>query len=81
LHIWSAFKLRAENRRRPAVGYAGDRRHLSPAMLAHHHDERLIIAAFVIFHLLHYALAVRAVNLTALISARCATPPAGRTFI
>jgi succinate dehydrogenase / fumarate reductase cytochrome b subunit len=65
LHIWSAFKLRAENRAARPVGYAG-----TPAPLAASYASRtimmsgLIIAAFVIFHLLHYAFAVRAVNLT-----------------
>ena len=65
LHIWSAFKLRAENQAARPVGYAGD-----AAPFAASYASRtimmsgLIIAAFVIFHLLHYALAVRAVNLT-----------------
>jgi succinate dehydrogenase / fumarate reductase, cytochrome b subunit len=65
LHIWSAFKLRAENRAARPVGYAGD-----PTPFAASYASRtimmsgIIIAAFVIFHLLHYALAVRAVNLT-----------------
>ena len=65
LHIWSAFKLRAENRAARPVGYASD-----PAPLAASYASRtimmsgIIIAAFVIFHLLHYALGVRAVNLT-----------------
>jgi succinate dehydrogenase / fumarate reductase cytochrome b subunit len=65
LHITSAFKLRAENRAARPVGYAGD-----AAPIAASYASRtimmsgLIVAAFVIFHLLHYALAVRAVNLT-----------------
>ena len=65
LHIWSAGKLRAENRAARPVGYAGN-----PAPFVASYASRtlmmsgLIIAAFVIFHLLHYALAVRAVNLT-----------------
>jgi succinate dehydrogenase / fumarate reductase cytochrome b subunit len=65
LHIWSAFKLRAENQAARPVGYAGD-----AAPFAASYASRtimmsgLIIAAFVIFHLLHYALAVRLVNLT-----------------
>ena len=65
LHVWSAFKLRAENQAARPVGYAGD-----PAPFAASYASRtimmsgLVIAAFVIFHLLHYALAVRAVNLT-----------------
>ena len=65
LHIWSAFKLRAENQAARPVGYAGD-----PAPLSASYASRtammsgLIIAAFVIFHLLHYTRKVRAVNLT-----------------
>ncbi len=65
LHVWSAFKLRAENQAARPVSYAGD-----PAPFAASYASRtimmsgLVIAAFVIFHLLHYALAVRAVNLT-----------------
>ena len=65
LHIWSAVKLRAENRAARPVGYAD-----APAPLASSYASRtammsgLIIAAFVIFHLLHYTLRVRAVNLT-----------------
>jgi succinate dehydrogenase / fumarate reductase cytochrome b subunit len=65
LHIWSAVKLRAENRAARPVGYASN-----PAPIAASYASRtimmsgIIIAAFVIFHLLHYALAVRAVNLT-----------------
>ena len=65
LHIWSAFKLRAENKAARPVGYAND-----PAPLATSYASRtmmmsgLIIAAFAVFHLLHYALGVRAVNLT-----------------
>ena len=65
LHIWSAFKLRAENQAARPVGYAGN-----PAPFAASYASRtimmsgIIIAAFVIFHLLHYALGVRAVNLT-----------------
>ena len=65
LHIWSACKLRAENKAARPVGYAGD-----PVPLAASYASRtimmsgIIIAAFVVFHLLHYALEVRAVNLT-----------------
>ena len=65
LHISAAFKLRAENRAARPVGYAN-----APEPLAASYASRTIlmsgimIAAFVIFHLLHYALGVRAVNLT-----------------
>ncbi len=65
LHIWSAFKLRAENQAARPVGYATD-----PVPFAASYASRtimmsgIIIAAFAVFHLLHYALSVRAVNLT-----------------
>ncbi len=65
LHIWSASKLRAENKVARPVGYAND-----PAPFAATYASRtilmsgIIIAVFVIFHLLHYTLCVRAVNLT-----------------
>lgn len=65
LHVWSAFKLRAENLAARPVGYAGD-----PTPFAASYASRtimmsgIIIAVFAVFHLLHYALGVRAVNLT-----------------
>ena len=65
LHLWSAFKLRAENQAARPVGYAND-----PVPFAASYASRtimmsgIIIAAFAVFHLLHYALGVRAVNLT-----------------
>jgi succinate dehydrogenase / fumarate reductase cytochrome b subunit len=65
LHIWSAFKLRAENQAARPVGYATD-----PAPFAASYASRtimmsgIIIAVFAVFHLLHYALGVRLVNLT-----------------
>jgi succinate dehydrogenase / fumarate reductase, cytochrome b subunit len=65
LHIWAAFKLRAENKAARPVGYAND-----PAPFAASYASRtimmsgIIIAAFVIFHLLHYTLGVPGVNLT-----------------
>jgi succinate dehydrogenase / fumarate reductase, cytochrome b subunit len=64
LHVWAAFKVRAENKAARPVGYLGD-----PKPFAASHASRtimmsgLIIAAFVIFHLLHYTFEVRAVNL------------------
>ena len=65
LHIWSAFKLWAENKAARPVGYASD-----PAPFAASYASRtilvsgIIIAVFVVFHLLHYTLAVPGVNLT-----------------
>ena len=65
LHVWSAAQLSAENKRARPVGYAGD-----PAAPAASYASRtmlmsgLIIAAFVIYHLLHYTAQVQAINLT-----------------
>lgn len=64
IHIWAAFKLRAENKAARPVGYAGD-----PKPFAASHASRtillsgLMIAAFVVYHLLHYTFTVKAVNL------------------
>lgn len=65
LHIWSAIKLSAENKAARPVGYAGN-----PAAPAASYASRtmlmsgLIIAAFIIYHLLHYTVQVPAINLT-----------------
>jgi len=65
LHVWSAVQLSLENKAARPVGYAGD-----PAAPAASYASRtmlmsgLIVAAFVIYHLLHYTLDVRAINLT-----------------
>lgn len=63
LHIWSALKLRAENRAARPVGYDNN----PPSFAASYASRTLmmtgiIVAAFVVFHLLHYALEVRAAN-------------------
>jgi len=65
LHVWSAVRLSLENKAARPVGYAGD-----PAAPATSYASRtmlmsgLIVAAFVIYHLLHYTAEVRAINLT-----------------
>src|SRR6266487_38140 len=65
LHIGSAIQLSAENKAARPVGYAGD-----PAAPAASYASRtmlmsgLIIAAFIIYHLLHYTAQVQAINLT-----------------
>jgi succinate dehydrogenase / fumarate reductase cytochrome b subunit len=64
LHIWAAFKLRAENKAARPVGYEGN-----PKPFASTHASRtimmsgLIIGIFVVLHLLHYTFNVKAVNL------------------
>src|SRR6266513_4986549 len=65
LHIGSAIQLSAENKAARPVGYAGD-----PAAPAASYASRtmlmsgLIIAAFIIYHLLHYTLQAKSMNFT-----------------
>src|SRR6266496_6197053 len=65
LHIWSAVKLSAENKAARPIGYADN-----PVPAAATYASRtmlmsgLIIAAFVIYHLLHYTVQVRSLNFT-----------------
>src|SRR3989442_9068571 len=65
LHIWAAVKLSAENKAARPVGYADN-----PAPVAASYASRtmllsgLIIAAFVLYHLLHYTVQVRSLNFT-----------------
>ena len=65
LHIWSAERVSRENKAARPVGYAGD-----PVAPAASYASRtmlmsgLIIAAFIIYHLLHYTVQVKAINLT-----------------
>jgi succinate dehydrogenase / fumarate reductase, cytochrome b subunit len=64
LHIWSAFRLRADNQAARPVGYAGD-----PTPFAATYASRtilmsgLIIAAFLVFHLMHFAFEIEQTNL------------------
>jgi succinate dehydrogenase / fumarate reductase cytochrome b subunit len=65
VHIWSAIRLSAENKAARPVGYHGHPRpvaasYASRTMLM----SGLIIAAFLIYHLLHFTVKVPAVNLT-----------------
>jgi succinate dehydrogenase / fumarate reductase, cytochrome b subunit len=65
LHIWSAVSLTAENRAARPMGYEGN-----PAPLAASYASRtmimsgVIIAVFVVYHLLHFTVQVKAINLT-----------------
>lgn len=65
LHIWSAIKLSAENKAARPIGYTS-----APAPVAASYASRtmlmsgLIIAAFIIYHLLHFTTQVQAINLT-----------------
>ena len=65
LHIWAAIKLSAENKAARPISYAN-----APAPVAASYASRtmlmsgLIIAAFIIYHLLHFTAQVQAINLT-----------------
>ena len=63
LHIWSAIKVSGENKRARPVAYEQNKNtgssYASRTMLM----SGLIIAAFVIYHLLHFTVQVEAVNL------------------
>ena len=64
LHIWSAVRLWAENRKARMVGYAND----PPAFAATYASRTimmsgLIVGAFITYHVMHYAIEVPAVNL------------------
>jgi succinate dehydrogenase / fumarate reductase cytochrome b subunit len=65
VHIWSAIQLSAENRAARPTGYLG-----RPTPVAASYASRtmlmsgLIIAIFIIYHLLHFTVQVPAVNLT-----------------
>jgi succinate dehydrogenase / fumarate reductase cytochrome b subunit len=64
LHIWSAIKLSAENKAARPIAYAEYKpvgsSYASRTMLM----SGLIIFAFIVYHLLHYTVLVKAVNLT-----------------
>lgn len=64
LHIWSAIKLSAENRAARPQPYAHHEvvaaSYASRTMLM----SGLIVAAFIIYHLLHFTVQVQAINLT-----------------
>ncbi|MBI3848720.1 MAG: succinate dehydrogenase cytochrome b subunit [Verrucomicrobia bacterium] len=65
LHIWSASKLSAENKAARLIGYAD-----APTPVAASYASRtmimsgLIIAAFIIYHLLHFTAQVPSINFT-----------------
>src|SRR2546426_2132961 len=65
LHSWSAVKLSAENKAARPIGYVDN-----PVPVAASYASRtmlmsgLIIAAFVLYHVLHYTLQVRSLNFT-----------------
>ena len=65
LHIWAAVKLSAENKAARPIGYADNAvpvaaSYASRTMLM----SGVIVAAFVLYHLLHYTVQVRSLNFT-----------------
>jgi succinate dehydrogenase / fumarate reductase cytochrome b subunit len=64
VHLWAATKLSAENRAARPQAYA---RHVSPGSTyasRHMLMSGLVVLVFVIYHLLHYTIQAKAVNLT-----------------
>ena len=65
LHVWAALQVWAENRAARPLGYAGD-----PVPPAASYASRtmlmsgLIVATFIIYHLLHYTVCTPAINFT-----------------
>ncbi len=65
LHVWSAFHVWVENRRARPQGYDGN-----PAPTAATYASRtmlfsgIIVAIFVVYHLLHYTVRVESINFT-----------------
>src|SRR5437762_10123514 len=65
LHVLAAVRLSAENKAARPVGYEGD-----PNPIAASYASRtmlmsgLIIAAFIVYHLLHYTVQVKGINLS-----------------
>ncbi|MBI2947381.1 MAG: succinate dehydrogenase cytochrome b subunit [Verrucomicrobia bacterium] len=65
LHIWSAVRLSAENKAARPLAYAGN-----PAPVAASYASRtmlmsgVIVAAFILYHLLHFTVQTPSVNLT-----------------
>ncbi len=64
LHIWSAVRLTAENRAARPVGYASYNPTVASYASRTMMMSGLIIAAFIIYHLLHFTLQVPSINLT-----------------
>ena len=65
LHVWAAISLTLENRAARPAGYAaGTTPYASTWAGRHMLMTGLIVAAFVVYHLLHYTAQVTAINLT-----------------
>jgi succinate dehydrogenase / fumarate reductase, cytochrome b subunit len=79
LHIWSATRLSVENKAARPVGYAAYQpvgsTYASRTMLM----SGLIVLAFIIYHLLHFTVQVKAVNLTGVDFRTLNEPPPGQT--
>jgi succinate dehydrogenase / fumarate reductase, cytochrome b subunit len=81
LHIWSAARISVENKAARPVGYAVyepvGSTYASRTMLM----SGLIVLAFIIYHLLHFTVQVKAVNLTGIDFQTLNEPPPGLTEI
>lgn len=65
LHVWSAITLNAENKAARPATYAGDKPPFAASFASRYmFMTGLVIAAFVVYHLLHYTVQLRAINLT-----------------
>ncbi len=65
LHVWSAIALTAQNRSARPSGYSGADRPFGASVASRYmFMTGLVIAAFVVYHLLHYTAQIQAVNLT-----------------
>lgn len=82
LHVWAAVSLTLENRRARPVGYAGGgapygAELASRTMLV----SGLIVASFLVYHLLHYTVKVEAVNGAALAIGQLKDPATGHADV
>ncbi len=63
LHVWSAFRLTAENRAARPVAYAKDPAAKTSALASRTMlVTGIVVACFIVFHLLHYTVRLEAVN-------------------
>jgi succinate dehydrogenase / fumarate reductase cytochrome b subunit len=65
LHVWSAISLNAQNNSARPVAYGSGRTPVGASWASRYMAMTgLVIAAFVVYHLLHYTVQLKAINLT-----------------
>lgn len=65
LHVWSAISLNAQNNNARPVAYGSGRTPVGASWASRYMAMTgLVIAAFVVYHLLHYTVQLKAINLT-----------------